>query len=298
MRKDLSPYSRNARSIGPPLVSRPRRSARVERGITSQCESYIDEVPAAVTFVELIDELEAKIEEAAPGLLQPNPPATAQSIRLAERLFGEPLTNELIILAERHNGCAGYPLNHFHWPLPSNTLEMQIRDAAPLEGGPFEPRSTAIVFSYPGVTHLALALDEKHRGEVYRLNALDHEHNCYAAGSLSEIFESWIYYLDHGYLTFVPGGPGLVPTGSSYHLVSGADSFDLLLAAWPRANPLAITNNVAGSSSTAREFVERRQTDFGFDPRMAEEHPEHWAWWEAATARAGKLFQEVNELES
>lgn len=235
---------------------------------------------AIMNFIDLVDELENKLEARRPGTVQPlGRPATPADLHLAETLHGAELTDEIVALALRHNGCSGYPMGHAHAPLPRSVLDMQIGVPLPLAGGPFHPRSTALTLG-DGMTFLVTPLDGEYRGHVFRMNTAGHHYSCYAAGSLAEIFESWIFYLDNDFLTDTPHNLGFVPAGSEWAKIDGGNAFDLVLPAWPNANPLSITSLVQDASDEARAFVQGRQTPYGMDPAINPHHPDHAEWWE------------------
>jgi len=233
-----------------------------------------------VSFKELVVELETKLKETLPGILRPAEPATVEQIRVAESLYGAGLTEDLITLAELHNGCGGgYPMFQSHKRLPAELDELQADLPWPLHGGPFDADSTALsIFSNHLVSYLAVPLQGEYRGHVFRMNTEGHEFSCHVAPSLSELYQSWIYYLDNDYLTILTNLQ-FVPAGSELHIAGGSDPFELLLEAWPDANPLCMATVHYESSEAAREFVRQRQG--GFDPAIDPEHPDFLAWFES-----------------
>ncbi len=217
-----------------------------------------------MTLLKVVATFEDELERRWPGILQPKPPATTKQIGRAERIHGVELSPDVIQLAQRHNGCWGYPLRHGHLPLVDDPSEVWGRVPLPYMGGPFDVRSTVPVF-VDGIGDVLCAPQiGEHTGEVYRMSVDAHYLSGRAALCLEEIFETW-HRLVSADLLVLNRWETLILTvsGSEFHTAGGRRIPDILAEFDPGLNPLCVRPEYLDDVTR-----QEAQDESGMDPRM------------------------------
>lgn len=215
---------------------------------------------------DLVIELEAKIEKRWPAILQPFPPATVADLDLAERAVKADLTDEIVWLAERHNGCYGYPLRHYQTPLMT---EGPFGDNY-LRGGPFNSLHAFPILADGSADRLCAVLDGPHRGQIYRMSIDAHYLSGRAGFSLADVFEAWLFYIDNDYFVRRPNsGKGYLDF--NWGLFGAEGQIEMLSSAYPQVNPLTLYPGYVDDAAQVRE-----QTACGMEPWIDQEHPDHF----------------------
>lgn len=245
-------------------------------------------------LIDVLTEFEAKVDERWPDMLVREPPATVDQIKLAERIYEATLTDELVELYQLHNGCVGYPRRHMQIALPKTLEEFGGLLGRPGFAGPFDMRHAVTVLVADGVDVLHVPLTGDHRGQVYRDCLQETQYNARAALSVTALFQDWLYYLDNDYFESVPDAANLLEVaGSDFVKLDGRPVFEVLLEAWPDANPLTLT----GSAYGFEEFLEQRQQESGMDPRIDPDHFDHGEILEFDVAELDRIGREIHDVD-